>query len=84
MLSLDQQRADDAVKELHQQVKTPVNQPLSFSLALNVGIQTLLVSASHLLPQIEQLQTSLQAACDERSRLEDDLQRNKEMVSWCP
>lgn len=33
------------------------------------------------LPQIEQLQTGLQAANDERIRLEDDLQRNKEMVS---
>lgn len=34
------------------------------------------------LPQIEQLQTSLQTASDERIRLGDDLQRNKEMVSW--
>lgn len=36
----------------------------------------------YFLPQMEQLQTSLQAANDERIRLEDDLQRNKEMVSW--
>lgn len=31
-------------------------------------------------PQIEQLQTSLQAASDERIRLEEDLQHNREMV----
>lgn len=35
----------------------------------------------HVLPQMEQLQTRLQASSDERIRLEDDLQRNKEMVS---
>lgn len=34
------------------------------------------------LPQMEQLQSSLQAACEEKVQLEEDLQRNRETVGW--
>lgn len=34
----------------------------------------------HFPPQIEQLQTTLQAVSEQKSQLEDDLQRNMEMV----
>lgn len=33
-------------------------------------------------PQIEQLQASLQAVSEQKSQLEEDLQRNMEMVRW--
>lgn len=36
----------------------------------------------YFLPQIEQLQTSLQAANDQRIQLENELQHNSELVSW--
>lgn len=97
MLSLDQLRHDDALQQLHQQVNIDMNSVSVFYLLPEGKLAGFKSSHSNpacvcilpvgtsvndcFLPQMEQLQTSLQASNDERTRLEDDLQRNKAMVS---